>query len=65
MTKTNEPLKPFWEFLLLTYGIKWSFLIPASLLGQDVMRFPTLLLHSLGGMAFTLDFRSGGTVELS
>jgi membrane protease YdiL (CAAX protease family) len=54
VTKSNVSLKPFWAFLLLTYGITWAFWIPAALLGQDVMRFPTLLLHTLGGFGPSL-----------
>jgi uncharacterized protein len=54
VTKSNVSLKPFWAFFLLTYGITWAFWIPAALLGQDVMRFPTLLLHTLGGFGPSL-----------
>jgi hypothetical protein len=41
-------------FLLLTFGITWTCWIPAALLGKDVMTFPTLLLHTLGGVGPSL-----------
>ena len=54
MIKSSSLLAPFWAFLLLAYGITWAFWIPAALLGQDVMSFPTLLLHTIGGFGPSL-----------
>lgn len=41
----------FFRFAALAYGLGWLFWIPAGLLQQNVMSFPTLLLHTLGGFS--------------
>ncbi|HPO57663.1 MAG TPA: type II CAAX endopeptidase family protein [Anaerolineaceae bacterium] len=41
-------------FLLLAYGISWSFWIPAALLNQNVSLFPGVLLLFLGGFGPSL-----------
>ncbi|MBN2548025.1 MAG: CPBP family intramembrane metalloprotease [Anaerolineales bacterium] len=41
--------RPTWLFFTLTFLVSWSFWIPAALLGQEAMTFPTILLYFLGG----------------
>jgi uncharacterized protein len=54
MTKSQVSLKPFFTFLLLAYGLTWVFWIPAVLLRQELMTFPTIVLHTLGGFGPSL-----------
>lgn len=54
MNKSPNSLTQFLRFLLLTFGITWFFWITAALLQQNVMTFPTILLHTLGGFGPTI-----------
>ena len=49
MDKSSNSLARFLRFLLLAFGITWLFWISAALLQQNVLTFPTILLHTLGG----------------
>jgi uncharacterized protein len=50
----NKPALPFsslYLFFALTFAIGWVFWISAALTQQDVMRFPVIVLHTLGGLS--------------
>ena len=49
MRKKTQPLKHFWIFIALTYGITWVFWIPLAVSGQDVMAGPLMIPLLLGG----------------
>jgi len=48
--KITTPANP-WRFFVLALGLSWLFWIPLTLLGQEVMRFPFVILMIAGGLS--------------
>ena len=49
MKTTYQPMKHFWIFITLTYGLTWVFWILLALSGQDVMAGPLMIPLLMGG----------------
>jgi uncharacterized protein len=54
MTRPAFPLAQFFAYILITFGLSWTFWIAAALSGQDVLEPPILTLHTLGGFTPSL-----------